>query len=277
MTEPSPAAGSSRLALDSLAGLDPNVTGATGGSGTRVVGRVVRAAGMYIGTNLNESEDALDFGDYSDRWINRFMSGGSLDGLSDDLRAEMVEDLALVMQEHRSDLPADAAAWGWKEPRSIYLLPFYDSVMPAMRFLHWIRDGRDMAFSVNQQQLVKHSGSVLSPDETGWKKPVRSIALWARVNGLAADFGEHRMAGRYLRLRFEDLCSDPVGTIRRIYDFFGLEGDAELAGAQVRRPDTLGRWQRSRPWRRRAHEKMVARLHEVAGPALERFGYLAAD
>ena len=266
MSDSSAIASPLAAALDSLAGLEPNVIGATGGSGTRVVGRIVRAGGMFIGTNLNDYQDALDLGGYSDRWINEFVATG-LDGTSDEVRAEMVDDLAAVMQTHRRELPADARAWGWKEPRSIYLLPFFNSVMPKLRFLHFMRDGRDMAFSENQQQLRKHGDTVLGPEAADAKQPIRSIALWTRVNTWAADLGEQHMGARYRRVRFEDLCSDPVETVAGIYDFFGLEGDVEQAAAEVRPPDTLGRWQKGR-------KKVVADMHEVARPALERFGYI---
>lgn len=50
--------------------LGPRLIGATSGSGTRVFARIVRRAGLFIGTNLNVSEDAVDFGAYSDSWIN---------------------------------------------------------------------------------------------------------------------------------------------------------------------------------------------------------------
>src|SRR5262245_13130028 len=126
MTEPSAPVSPLAAALEYLRGLDPRIVGATGGSGTRVVGRIVRAGGMYIGTNLNDYQDALDLGGYSDRWIDEFVRDGGLAGLSDEVRAEMVDDLAAVFQTHRRDLPPDARAWGWKEPRSIYLLPFFD-------------------------------------------------------------------------------------------------------------------------------------------------------
>ncbi len=249
-----------------LAGLAPNVIGATGGSGTRVVGKIVRRAGMYIGTNLNDYEDALDLAGYSDRWINDFVPTG-LGGLEAATRRAMLEDLVAVLERHRADLPAGAPAWGWKEPRSIYLLPFFNSVMPELRFLHWIRDGRDMAFSENQQQLKKHSSAVLTPEENDQATPLRSIVLWSRANTWAADFGERQMSGRYLRLRFEDLCAEPVETVARIYRFFGIDGDGEQAATEVRAPKSLGRWRRGR-------RKTVGKLHELGRPALERFGYL---
>jgi hypothetical protein len=250
----------------SLAALEPRVIGATGGSGTRVVGGIVRAGGMYTGTNLNDYEDALDLAAFSDRWINR-LTGRALDELpADDVR-EIVDDLASTLETHREDAPTDAVAWGWKEPRSIYLLALLDALMPRMRFLHFLRDGRDMAFSANQQQLKKHGDAVLGPGSGGRReRPVRSIALWSHVNTQAADYGEQHMPGRYLRVRFEDLCSKPETTVERVYEFFELRGDVAEAAAAVRPPRSLGRWQKAR-------KGTLAELQEAAGPALERFGY----
>ena len=243
--------------------IDPRVIGATGGSGTRVVGRIVRAAGMYIGSNLNEYQDALDLGAYSDRWINDFVRNGRIEGLAAGTRERMRRDLGETLEAHRRDQPADASAWGWKEPRSIYLLPFFNEALPEMRFVHWLRDGRDMAFSENQQQLRKHGRAVLG---LGRLTPERSIRLWTTVNTWAADFGEREMPGRYLRVRFEDLCAQPVETVTKLYEFFGLDGDVERAAQEVRPPSSLGRWRDERP-------RTLAKLHEIAAPALERFGY----
>ena len=142
----------------------------------------------------------------------------------------MVDDLADALQAHRRDLPEDATAWGWKEPRSIYLLPFFNSVMPKLRFVHWMRDGRDMAFSENQQQLRKHGQTVLGPKRIGRMKPARSIALWTTVNTWAADFGEQEMPGRYLRVRFEDLCAQPVETVRQALRVLRARGRHRAGG-----------------------------------------------
>jgi Sulfotransferase family len=249
----------------------PHVIGATGGSGTRVVARIVREGGTFIGTNLNAYEDALDLAAYYDHWINRYVSArgrGDAEAFGD----EMTAGLRDVLVAHCAELPAAARAWGWKEPRSVYLLPFLDSVLPTIRFLHVVRDGRDMAFSDNQKQLLKHGDAVLGGDLLArvlpTRRAARSIDLWSRVNSAAADYGESALGDRYLRVRFEDLCLEPVETAARIYAFFGLEGDPEpIARREVRDPGTLGRW-KSKPGR------TVAELELAGGPALARFGYL---
>lgn len=243
----------------------PRVIGATGGSGTRVTARIVRDAGLFIGTDLNPYEDALCFGAYSDRWINDYITTDP--AVRAELEERMAVDLDATLAEHLADLPADARAWGWKEPRSIYLVPFLHERMPSLRFLHFIRDGRDMAFSDNQKQLEKHGKAVFADGWPSWRKPIRSISLWNQMNLRAADFGERILGDRYLRVRFEDLCTQPTETVGRILDFFGLEGDAEAIGrAEVRPPESLGRWQ---------HEgkKLVAELERRAGEGLRRFGY----
>ena len=244
----------------------PYIMGATGGSGTRVVARIVRHGGMFIGTNLNDSEDALDFGDYSDRWINVFLAS-QMAAMSPASRAAMLHDLQRVLEKHLAPLQPTARAWGWKEPRSIFLLPFLHSQFPQLKFLHVIRDGRDMAYSTNQNQLRKHGTWLLDRTEARASQPLRSIALWSRLNLLTADYGETVLRTQYLRIRFEDLCQQPVQVITQIFAFFGLAGEVEpIARLEVRPPDSLGRWCTQEP-------DTLAQIHRVSHVALERFGY----
>ena len=246
----------------------PNIIGATGGSGTRAVARIVSDAGLFIGTDLNASEDALALGAYSDRWINPFLSHrqGPLWPL---LWVVMGLHLQIVLERHLAPLDGDLRPWGWKEPRSIYLLPFFHSRFPQLRFLQVVRDGRDMAFSSNQNQLRRHGRRLLGPTPSSWSEPLRSIAVWNRINLLAADYGQEKLGDRYLWIRFEDLCAQPTATTRRILDFFGLSGDAEeIARREVSPPATMGRWREQDP-------AILAGLHRIGAPALQRFGYWA--
>jgi hypothetical protein len=239
------------------------VVGATGGSGTRVVARVLRLAGLYTGSELNESEDAWKLGDYSDRRIDEYLSRRD-DGLPPPVERAMVDDLRHVLQDHCAPIAAEPRRWGWKEPRSIYLLPFLHRHLPALRFLHIVRDGRDMALSGNQNQLRKHGDAAPLPE--GLSPAARSIALWSWVNLEARRYGKERLGDRYLRVRFEDLCDRPAEIVSRVLEFLELEGDPASLAAEVTPPTSLGRWREETP-------ALVAELEHVGGHALVELGY----
>lgn len=238
----------------------PAVVGATGGSGTRVVARILREAGLFTGTELNESEDAWKFGDFSDRWIDVFLSQSPL---SAGTERAMLDDLSALVREHCAPL-ASGQPWGWKEPRSIYLLPFFHRQLPVLRFLHVVRDGRDMALSTNQNQLRKHGHAARIPPDL--PEAERSISLWSWVNLAAARYGEEHLGDRYLRIRFEDLCTSPVEIANDVLRFFELSGDSALALDAVSAPGSLGRW-------RNESTATIARLEEHGGQALVELGY----
>jgi hypothetical protein len=235
----------------------PLVIGATGGSGTRVVARMARAAGVFLGDRLNESEDPWDLIDLYDRHLNAW--------LADPVAREpaLVEDLGGLLRDHLAPLPAPAP-WGWKEPRSLYVLPLLARAFPALRVVHVVRDGRDMAFSSNQNQLRKH-GAALLGDRADAVTPDRSLALWTAVNARAAQACA-ALGDRYLVVRFEDLCHQPVVEAERLLEFLGTGGDARAVADLVEDPGSLARW-------RTADPATLRRLDAIGGDALARFGY----
>ncbi len=129
-------------------------------------------------------------------------------------------------------------------------------------------------FRPTQNQLSYLRPVVLTDEEQTWVQPLRSMALWNRMNLLTAQYAEQHMPDRYLRLRFEDLCGHPVATIEKILDFFDLEADEadinRLAEAEVSAPESLGRWKTQDPATLRA-------LHDVGEVGLRKFGYLASE
>jgi len=245
----------------------PVVVGATGGSGTRVIARIVQGAGVFMGTVRNQSEDAMEFVDFYDQWINRFVARRRrpLDAAE---QTAMAEALQSCVGRHCAAIEGTLTPWGWKEPRSLYLLPFLDSSYSALKFIHVVRDGRDMAFSPNQNQLRKHGGAILNGIYDEHPAPVRSAALWNAANQMTADYGEVAMGPRYLRIRFEDLCREPEAIATRVSEFVG--GDHPVSQdltASVTTPSSIGRW-------RTAHDAdVVSAVSAAAASGLYRFGY----
>ena len=248
----------------------PLVIGATGGSGTRVIARIAKLAGYDLGKNLNASEDALELYTFHDKWVNPFTSAQrSGHAMTPWRSACMKEDFYAALARHIPEAERRSALWGWKAPRSIYLLPFLHGECPHTKFIHLLRDGRDMALSQNQNQLRKHGAAVLTFRERLFRTTAeRSMLLWEKVNLRAADFGESYMRENYLRIRFEDLCAEPLETTTRIINFLGVAIDpGPIADREIAPPKSLGRWRECSPRR-------IVRLERAGAAALRQFGYL---
>lgn len=245
----------------------PNIIGGTGGSGTRVIARITQQGGLFLGTNRTITEDNFELGMYLKlrEIIVHYQS------------PMLAEKYTLAIQLMRSGFckylealnsNQSLQSWGWKIPTSIFALPFLHKQFPKIKTIHLVRDGRDMAYSKNQNQLTRLGPFILNSEELSWSKPLKSIALWSKLNLLAAEYGEKYMPTQYLRIRFEDLCTRPVPTIERIFDFFGLSGDVpQIAQSEVTSPESLGRW-------RNQDGKEVAQLERIGKVALEKFEYL---
>lgn len=241
----------------------PVIIGATGGSGTRVVAEMLARAGFHLGRKLNPALDSMDGKALVREWIPPVLEARAGGAPIDE--PAFTRDLERRLRRHREGIRDPGGPWLVKNPRWIYLLPQVNARHPRFRFLHLIRDGRDMAFSDNQAQ-VKNLGHLVADVPADAPLAVRSIALWGRVNLDAAAFGEASLGERYLRIRFEDLCARSLETARAILDFAGADADPAEAAALVRPPESIGRWRAQDPEVRDA-------VAAVGRPALDALGY----
>lgn len=149
----------------------------------------------------------------------------------------------------------DRVIWGDRSPEYMLDLPLLKQTFRRARFIHVIRDGRDVALT----------------DHEIWKKsPIRTAHRWAR------DVGACRRAGKalgrdYHEIRFEHLLDDPERELAGLSDFLeipyqGATRELEhLAAANGSSP--AERWQRDLSyWTAR-------RIERVAGPLLWQLSY----
>ncbi len=257
----------------------PLVIFGTGGSGTRAIATLAREAGYYMGANLNSAGDSHELGQFAGEWSNRYLDESSwiaeISRGSDQWKFRfpdpMAADFEAAIEAHRIGLEDPDDPWGWKVPRTILLLPFVHQTLPSARFVHLVRDGRDMAHSKNQNQLQRHGRFVLPPSDKRIPRAYASIMFWARVNLAAARYGERFIDGDYLRLRYEDLCSNPGGTAIQLRGFLDCpvsESRMRSVAIEVVRPsDSLGRW-------RDLEAGKIKGLERRGDEALRMFGYL---
>ncbi|MGH2863867.1 MAG: sulfotransferase [Solirubrobacteraceae bacterium] len=245
----------------------PTAAGGTGGSGTRVITEVLSASGVFMGSHLNLAGDSLDLADFEWRWGEPYLAAEQA-GQAPHLEG-MERAFYSSVGAHLSGYDPATGPWGWKHPHSYLLLPWLDALIPQLRFIHIVRDGRRMAFSRNQKQPLQYGEAALGAQSALMAGPARAIRFWSWANERAADYGEGHMQGRYLRLRFEDICEDPRSACATMIAFAheGKGAPAEL----IARTAALVSGQRAQ---RAQPTQESAEIEQLGLRGLERFGYL---
>jgi hypothetical protein len=164
-------------------------------------------------------------------------------------------------------IPRRTGKWGFKNPRSMFLLPFYHEIFPGMSFIHVIRDGRDMCFGNPFVDSPTYWSFVSEEESERLSKEERMILFWGESNRRVKEYGQSHLGNRYLMIRFEDLCIRPERETERIVGLIDAprESVGELAGL-VRKPKSIGRW--------KSYEAgKVDKVLDLGAEYLEEFGY----
>jgi hypothetical protein len=137
-------------------------------------------------------------------------------------REAFVEHLRAVFPELMRDfyrkLAPEARYWGDKS-RS-YVAPYngsldlIDELFPRSRFIHVVRDGRDVASLLMQKRTSEGKPAV------DFEEAHRS---WTTYVGIGRAFGYKLPQNRYFELRYEDLVADDVARAREIFRFLDIE------------------------------------------------------
>ena len=254
----------------------PKVVFGTGGSGTRAIAEVMIEAGVYLGPERNRALDSLAFKPVlkgnSESYVRE---SGWVEAAERDPHKvpeppkALVDEFKAAIDHQREGIPAQDSMWGWKNPRTTYLLPVLSKLEPGAPTAHLIRDGRDMAYSKNQIQLAD-CRSLVPEELRDAPEPIQSIALWSRVNLAAIKYVEANSPGGHLVIRYEELCLDPAAQCERLLNHLGIPvTDAVLKKAResVKLASSTGRWKQADPGELEA-------LHQAGEPALGRFGYV---
>lgn len=162
--------------------------------------------------------------------------------------------------------------WGDKTPRYVEHIPFLAGLFPEARFIHLIRDGRNVALSYAHVPF-------------GPKNVSKAASLWAdRVSKGCRD-GRALAAGRYIEIRYEDLVEDAAGEARDICGFLDLEFDpgmleyterargAVLDRAAKFNPNVTKKPTTTRSWESEMPDRHVAIFEAIAGDCLSELGY----
>jgi omega-hydroxy-beta-dihydromenaquinone-9 sulfotransferase len=183
--------------------------------------------------------------------------------------------MAKILTEKRYRLLLKITGW----PR----IGFLSEIFEDAKFIHVMRDGRAVANSmINVYFWQGWKGpqnwgwGELSPAQEGeWSKHGQSFVVLAAIQWKilmdAMEKAKEAISNdNFLEVRYEDLCSDPIGQVRKVTQFCELEWPAgferQLGKYQLKNTNDKFRYDLT--------PKQQADLEEVLGDYLKRYGYL---
>jgi Sulfotransferase family len=182
--------------------------------------------------------------------------------------------------------------WGDKTPVYIESIARIGATLgDQARFIHLIRDGRDVAVSRGARAVKR--GRKATParvEAETWQRRIEGARVQAAT------------VGHYLELRYEDLIADPAAVLRTACDFIELDFDPAMLDYHERASDRLSelsdlpgkggkirpgservaahaltseppRADRAERWRTELSADAVAEYEKVAGDLLADLGY----
>lgn len=121
---------------------------------------------------------------------------------------------------------------GEKTPIYVKSIRKINRALPEARFVHVIRDGRDVALSIRDRAVKEH--------------PIERIAeRWVRRIGQARRQSKH--VSHYEEIRYEQLILETEPTLRRVLAFFELPWDDAVLDYHQRSADRLEEMKRELP------------------------------
>jgi hypothetical protein len=184
-----------------------------------------------------------------------------------------LRDLAEIVYRRHMEVEGKTR-WGDKTPAYIEIVPPLAAMFEDAKFIHLIRDGRDVAKSFQRQ---------------GWHGPWMQgyTREWSRAVELDMRLGKTLLNERFLRVLYEDLVLHPEATLRRICAFIDEEFEDQMLSWHGKADNAipvrernlhsgLGRDMNSSDvsrWKREMTSRDIFVAEALIGTQLSHFGY----
>ncbi len=164
---------------------------------------------------------------------------------------------------------AKAHRWGEKTPRNIFYIAQLRQLFPNLRFVHILRDGRDVVASMLENGFWPIAPSPEYPGTLRFRGKMsfeKAVDYWVEMLKIARHSAAQVPPENYLEIRLEDLAKDPAASLKRLMDFLDEPLTEELLQFDLSRA-------RAGRWRRDLSAAQIRYFHRHAGEVLEREGY----
>jgi len=200
-------------------------------SGTSLLASLCQSAGLHIGERLMWPAESNPIGHFEDldfyEFHQRALAANGLcrEGfVSDTDSIHVPEPLQAVARELIATRKKLSQRWGWKDPRTVLFLDFWNSLLPAARWLFVVREPSQVIDSLFRRG-----------DAAFLDNPSFALKVWRHYNEIVRAF-VCRHSDRCLVVDVSQIGNDPQAVIDTVRNRLGVSLTAPTA---VYRPELL--------------------------------------
>jgi hypothetical protein len=252
-----------------LAGLEPVMLMGRGHSGTRVLSFACMHLGIQLGTSAAT-------GDADDRTFTRSIKKIAIrnlaEGAPESIREQDLIRFQNAVYRYYTTIGPPRGLWGWKFPETYLIGDCIARTFPRARYIHLVRDGRDLAFKQHLtddpkrklgKKLLSHIGAM------DLSHHLQAGLSWAFQVDRFDEFRKTLNPDQILDMRFEDMCCSPMAAMQNVCDFLKIPMTEQCRTYINENLDTakIGQYKNEDPAKIRAVEEKIS-------GTLKRYGYL---
>jgi len=220
-------------------------------SGTSLVAKLLREAGVFMGEDLDSHGESRSL-----RKLNRFLlraghahwdhplpfrhvleTSELCDALvrhleeaaqGKDIQSAFFGRRAVRFPNRRAGWPHN---WGWKDPRNTLTLPLWLRVFPELRAIHVVRNGIDVANSLVERERVRVTRLDHPARSARCLSQKRAFELWTEYIRIGLEHVAVLPEERVLTICYEELVLSPQNQIERLFRFAGIAASASQIAA----------------------------------------------
>ena len=160
-------------------------------------------------------------------------------------KPKMVLDLIDTYNNKIKNINSDKlhlSGYGFKEPNTHIILERLVKFYPNMKYIHVIRNGLDMAFSSNQNQVKLWGHMYLSKSDLS-NIHYASLKYWCIVHKKILKIGNKMGPNRFLLINFDKMCLKPNKWLKKICKFLNIDVRCSIGLKYlIEKPDSIGRF-----------------------------------
>lgn len=180
---------------------------------------------------------------------------------------------------------SDPIKWGDKNNYFIHKLKKLDEIFPYAKYIHIIRDGRDVAVSYRQV----NSAAIKSKYKPTLPNTIKEIALeWKRNVNIIQEFLSNK-EDNSLIIKYENLLNNPSKTLNNVTEFLNIRYDDKMLKYYQRNKKLVIEPELTIEWKKKTLEKPdttrisryknemapyeIEKFEELTDPILKKYGY----